>query len=159
MVNPVVVDLIAKFKKKLCDSESCPSDSSLRQYAYSIAWLKKRVDFPEDGMPKPEHVMEYLENSKVTNRKRCSVYTALKKWHGSHGEKCDCDKYSKPLVRAKHAVDAEYAKQERTPKQQTNGWTIRCSRSLQRSYKKRSRRGTSTSSGRRSSSKLSWLSS
>ncbi len=121
MVNPIVSGLIAEFKKKLCDSESCPSDSSLRAYAYSIAWLMKRIDFPEDGsMPKPENVMEYLENSKVTNRKRCAVYTALKKWHGCHGEKCDCEKYSKPLVRAKHAVDTDYAKQEQTTKQKTN---------------------------------------
>ena len=41
--------IIDKFKKAMCknDIKKCPSDASLKTYAYSIAWLKKRLDFPE----------------------------------------------------------------------------------------------------------------
>ena len=108
------------FKTKLCDSDKCPSDSSLRTYAYAIAWLADRMEFPEGKLPDCEDVLEYLENAKVTNTRRAAVYTALKKYYGSCGDKCNCDKYSGPLVRAKQAVDADYRKQKRTNKQNKN---------------------------------------
>ena len=115
-----VAKYIAAFKKKLCDAESCPSDSSLRTYAYAIAWLEDRMEFVDGKIPPCETVLEYLENAKVTNTRRAGVYTALKKWYGSCGDRCNCDKYSGPLVRAKQAVDAHYRKQQRTKKQSKN---------------------------------------
>ena len=112
---------VDEFKKRLCDSDRCPSMSSLRAYAYSMLWLEARMDFPEaGGVPKPEDVLEYLENAKVTAVRRASVYTALKKWHGCHNEKGCSDKYSKPLIRAKHGVDDQYRNQKRTAKQERN---------------------------------------
>ena len=120
MVNPDVPVLIEAFRKKLCGTDKCPADSTLRTYAYSIAWLKQRIDFPETGMPSPEKVMEYMNNAKIPPVKKCQIYTALKKWHGCHGDKCSCDKYGKPLVNAKREVDAFYDKQERTKKQEKN---------------------------------------
>ena len=121
MVNPEVIALTKQFKKRLCNSDSCPSDGSLRTYSYSILWLKQRMDFPEDGsMPSVEDVLEYMENAKVDPSKKCRIFTALKKWHGCHGDKCSCEKYGKPLVEAKIAVDTQYAKQKRTTKQNKN---------------------------------------
>ena len=121
MVNEYVAQLTDQFKAKLCDAEKCPSEVTLRTYAYSIAWLKKRMDFPEDGsMPKPEHVLEYMENAKIKPQRKCQVYTALKKWHGCSGDKCSCEKYGRPLTAAKHQVDNEYAKQGRTKRQRDN---------------------------------------
>ena len=61
MVNPEVAALTKRFKKRLCNSDNCPSDGSLRTYSYSILWLKQRMDFPEDGsMPSVEDVLEYM---------------------------------------------------------------------------------------------------
>ena len=115
--------IIDKFKKAMCknDIKKCPSDASLKTYAYSILWLSHRMDFPENGsMPNPDDVLEYLENAKVSAVRRCAVYTALKKYHGCHKDECNCNKYSKSLVRAKRAVDSNYDKQERTSKQEKN---------------------------------------
>ena len=116
----VVAKYMQAFKKKLCDAEKCPSESSLRTYAYAIAWLEERMEFPDNKIPPCEDVLEYLENAKVTNVRRAGVYTALKKWYGSCGDKCNCDKYSGPLVRAKQALDNDYRKQRRTKKQSRN---------------------------------------
>ena len=115
-----VVKYMEAFKKKLCDAESCPSDSSLRTYAYAISWLEDRMEFPEGKIPPCEDILEYLENAKVTNTRRAAVYTALKKWYGSCGDRCNCEKYSGPLVRAKQALDADYRKQKRNDKQSKN---------------------------------------
>ena len=117
-----VTAIIEMFKKALCknDKAKCPSESSLKTYAYSILWLSKRMDFPADGsFPKPEQVMEYMENAKVSHMRRCSVYTALKKYHGCMDDG-ECAKYCTCLVRAKRAVDANYMKQERTKRQEKN---------------------------------------
>ena len=71
MVNEFVKQLTEKFKAKLCDEDNCPSDVTLQTYAYSIAWLAKRMDFPEDGsMPKPEDVLEYMENAKIKPQRK-----------------------------------------------------------------------------------------
>ena len=54
-----LTEIIDSFKKAMCKNEikKCPSDASLKAYAYSILWLSKRMDFPEDGsMPKPDDV-------------------------------------------------------------------------------------------------------
>ena len=115
-----VKELIAEFKRRLCDSDKCPSDSALRTYLYSIAWLMDRMDFPEKGMPKVERVLEYMNNAKVSAQRKCQVYTALKKWHGCHGEEYECKGYGKPLVEAKVATDRAYYQQKRTEKQKKN---------------------------------------
>ena len=115
-----VKELIAEFKRRLCDSDKCPSDSALRTYSYSIAWLMDRMEFPEKGMPKVERVLEYMNNAKVSAQRKCQVYTALKKWHGCHGEECECKGYGKPLVEAKVATDRAYYQQKRTEKQKKN---------------------------------------
>ena len=61
-----------------------------------------------------------MENAKLSPTRKCAVYTALKKFHGCHGDECNCKKYGKTLVEAKRAVDAAYDKQRRTPKQNKN---------------------------------------
>ena len=120
-MKQVVEKYIELFKEKLCDAEKCPSESSLRTYAYSIAWLESRMEFVEGKIPACEDLLEYLENAKVTNTRRAAVYTALKKWYSSCGDKCNCEKYAGPLVRAKQAVDAHYRSQTKT-KKQTKNW-------------------------------------
>ena len=115
MVNERVAHYIEAFKRKLCDDEKCPSDGSLRAYAYSIHWLEQRMDFPpEGGLPKPDLVLEYMENAKVSANRRAAIYTALKKWHGCHGEKGCSEQYGKPLIQARHGVEAQYDKQHRS---------------------------------------------
>ena len=32
------------FKSKMCDKDKCPSDSTLKTYAYSMAWLQQRIE-------------------------------------------------------------------------------------------------------------------
>ena len=120
MVHEKLHWYIDEFKKRLCDSDRCPTMSSLRQYAYSLLWLETRMDFPEKGLPKPELVLEYLENAKVTSSRRSAVYTALRKWHGCHDEKKCSDKYSKPLAQAMKDVLNGYNLQRRTKKQEDN---------------------------------------
>ena len=120
MVNERVAHYIEAYKRKLCDDEKCPSDGSLRAYAYSIVWLEQRMDFPADSLPKPDVVLEYMENAQVSATRRSAVYTALKKWHGCHGEKSCSSKYGKPLVRARQGVMAQYDQQRRSKKQQDN---------------------------------------
>ena len=109
MVNERVAHYIEAYKRKLCSDKKCPSDSSLRAYAYSIWWLEQRMDFPkEGGLPKPDLVLEYLENAKVTATRRAAVYTALKNRHGCHGENGCGEQYSKPLIRAHQGVMSQY---------------------------------------------------
>ena len=79
-MKQVVEKYIKLFKEKLCESDKCPSEASLRTYAYSIAWLESRMEFVEGKIPACEDVLEYLENAKVTSTRRAAVYTALKKW-------------------------------------------------------------------------------
>ena len=115
MVNERVAYYIENFKRKLCNDKGCPSDGSLRAYAYSIYWLETRMDFPkEGGLPKPDAVLEYMENAKVSATRRSAVYTALKKWHGCHGEDNCGAQYGKPLVRARQGVEAQYDQQRRS---------------------------------------------
>lgn len=121
MVNERVAHYIEAYKRKLCSDKKCPSDSSLRAYAYSIWWLEQRMDFPkEGGLPKPDLVLEYMENAKVTPTRRTAVYTALKKWHGCHGENGCGEQYSKPLIRAHQGVMSQYDQQKRSKRQQDN---------------------------------------
>ena len=49
MPNAKLAWYVDEYKKRLCDSDRCPSMSSLRAYAYSMLWLEARMDFPEAG--------------------------------------------------------------------------------------------------------------
>ena len=121
MVNQKVATYQKWFKKKLCDSEKCPADSTLRTYAYSMAWLAQRIDgFEGEAVPDADVILKYMEDNKVSNQRRLSSYTALKVWHNCRSE-ADCSKkYCTPLVLCKRAQDAEYDNQKRTKHQEKN---------------------------------------
>ena len=109
-------------KEKLCDSDKCPSDSTLKTYAYSLAWMAERIDgFNGDKVPDCDTIMKYMNGNKVAHSRRLSSYTALKVWHNCHGEKDCSSKYCTPLILAKREQDAHYAKQERS-KHQNKNW-------------------------------------
>ena len=121
MKSELATKYMAWFKEKLCDSEKCPSDSTLKTYAYSMAWMAKRIDgFTKDNVPDCETIMKYMDGNKVKTTRRLASYTALKVWHNCKGEKDCSSKFCTPLILAKREQDSHYAKQERSEHQDKN---------------------------------------
>ena len=118
-------DSVARYmkllKEKLCDSDKCPTDNTLRTYAYSLSWMADRIDgFNGSKVPDCDTIMKYMNGNKVSHSRRLASYTALKVWHNCNDEK-DCSrKYCTPLILAKREQLSHYAKQERTDHQSKN---------------------------------------
>ena len=116
-----VAKYIEWLKEKMCDSDKCPSDSTLKTYAYSLAWMADRIDgFTKDKVPDCETIMKYMNGNKVPHARRLASYTALKVWHNCNGDKDCSKKYCTPLILAKREQDSHYAKQKRSDHQNKN---------------------------------------
>ena len=118
MVSADVARYMKAFKEKLCDMDKCPSDSTLKTYAYSMNWMLQRIEGFTFAKPADcDTILKYMNGNKVKSTRRLASYTALKVWHNCHGEKDCSKKYCTPLVLAKREQDAHYAKQERSDHQ------------------------------------------
>jgi hypothetical protein len=115
------------FKKKQCDNDDCPTDSTLKTYGYSMQWMAQRMegfDVEKEMVPTPEKVLGYMEDNKVGTGRRVQSYTALKVFHrcfrNCKENQSHRKTYGVPLVQCRRKVEADYRKQERTPKQIKN---------------------------------------
>ena len=106
---------------ELCACDSDRTESSIKTYCYNVCWMARRIDGFEDGqLPKPEAVIDYMDEHKIPSRRRQSTYTAMKVFHNARNEPEQSAKYGQPLVDVKHAIENAYAKQERNEKQKKN---------------------------------------
>ena len=115
MVNPTVATYQKWYKEKLCGSDDCPTDPTLKTYAYSMAWLAKRMegfDAETAMVPEPQKILDYMETNKVKNGRRVASYTALKVFHNCKKEQTCSKAYGVPLVMCSRQQQAEYAKQD-----------------------------------------------
>ena len=101
-----------------------PSDSTVRTYAYNLAWLAARMDgFSMRGTgttPTPEDVVAYMDENEVKNSRRGQSYTAMKVLHNCCNERNCSARYCAPLMASKHATEANYAKQKKSVHESKN---------------------------------------
>ena len=63
MVNAKALAWKNWFKSKMCNSDTCPTDSTMRTYGYNMNWLESRLegfDLEKELTPDPETVLEYM---------------------------------------------------------------------------------------------------
>ena len=113
-------------------TNACPEKTTigtLRTHAYSIRWLAERMDgfdAEEQQVPKPEQVLDYLDEAKISEGRRASVLCAMKVWHRCRGEKELCGQYGPALIRTRHLIKTQHNLQERSPAQQKNWVPYKC---------------------------------
>ena len=123
MVNAQAAAWQEWYKGKMCNSDSCPTDATLRTYGYSMNWLQTRMegfDVEKELVPESEAILEYMDENKVTTNRRIQSFTAMKVFHRCMGQSAKSKKYCTPLVTCKRQQDAEYNKQRRTAHQSKN---------------------------------------
>ena len=79
MVSADVARYMKAFKEKLCDMDKCPSDSTLKTYAYSMNWMLQRIEGFTFAKPADcDTILKYMNGNKVKSTRRLASYTALK---------------------------------------------------------------------------------
>ena len=123
MVNAQAVAWQKWFKGKMCNSDTCPSDATLKTYGYSMNWLQSRMegfDVDKEMAPEPDTILSYMDDNKVKTNRRLASYTAMKVFHRCKGQSVQSKCYCTPLIICKRQQDAEYHKQRRTAHQSKN---------------------------------------
>ena len=123
MVKEGVVEWQEWFKSKMCDSDACPTDATLRTYGYSMMWLQERMegfDREKEIVPEADKVLAYMDENKVSVNRKLASYTAMKVFHRCKKDDDRSKCYCTPLVLCKRQQDAEYHKQRRTEHQSKN---------------------------------------
>lgn len=98
------------------------SESSLKQYAYSLMWLDKRIEGfdPFDV----DTVQDYLAGHKVTRRK--ASLNALNVWAKCHGNAECCKKLKTPYRSCCDEIAAYRCKQQRSDREEKNWVDYKC---------------------------------
>ena len=123
MVNAQAAAWQKWFKGKMCNSDTCPSDATLKTYGYSMNWLQSRLegfDVEKEIVPEPDAILSYMDDNKVKVNRRLASYTAMKVFHRCQGQSAKSKCYCTPLILCKRQQDAEYHKQRRTEHQSKN---------------------------------------
>lgn len=109
--------------KKDCHCNRSPLDRTLLAHAYNIAWLADRIDgFDAEKLtvPDPEVIMGYLDDSKVSNARKGTSYSAMKVWHRCHNQQDYRNQYNPHLMECHRCQNSEAVKQLRNKKEAKN---------------------------------------
>ena len=109
------------FRDELCKCQGDRTCSSIDTYCYNLRWLALRIDrFTKTDEPSFETVMDFLTESKATNRRRQSSFVAMKVLLNARNKTEKSDKYARPLIEVKNQIQNDYDKQEKNERQKKN---------------------------------------